>query len=67
MSQQRQAQAGEQVLSNILNTNKMLYNFDNTDRILRCAFKQDKLNNNLIVEIIRSAEMGAKNTISLIP
>lgn len=45
----------------------MLYNFDNTDRILRCAFKQDKLNNNLIVEIIRSAEMGAKNTISLIP
>ena len=51
----------------MLEVNKNLFNFEFTDRILRSIHLINQSNESLINDIIKNFEMGAKNTVTLIP
>lgn len=51
----------------MLEVNKKLFNFDFTDRLLRQIHLINQSNELLINDIIENFEMGAKNTVTLIP
>jgi hypothetical protein len=55
------------VLKKMLEVNKCLFSYDFTDRILRSIHLINQSNESLINEIIKNFEMGAKNTVTLIP
>lgn len=50
-----------------MEVNKKLLNYDFTDKILRQIYLINQSNESLINEIIKNFEMGAKNTVTLIP
>ena len=55
------------ILHDILEVNKKVYNFDFTDKILRAIYRIDQRNEPLIKQIISNFNEGSKNTVTLIP
>ena len=56
-----------EILRNIMNINKKLFNYKFTDQVLRTIYSLSPKDSNLISEILSNFSYGSRNTVTLIP